>query len=185
MTEDVLKSCEHRMQQAVEVLKRELGTIRTGRASPSLVERLQVDYFGTPTPLSAMATLSVPEPRMLIIQPWDKSQVNVIAKAIQKSDLGITPNVDGTAVRLIIPALTEQRRKDLVKQVHKRAEEAKVAIRNCRRDGQDDLKKLQRDQHVSEDDVKRAQDRLQRLTDQHIALADDTSHRKEREVMEV
>ncbi len=173
------------MHSAIEVLKRELGSIRTGRASPALVERLQLDYFGTLTPLNALATVSVPEPRVLLIQPWDKTQVGAIAKLIQKSDLGLMPSSDSNAVRLVIPPLNEERRKDLVKQVHKRTEEAKVAIRNCRRDSQDELKKLQKDQHVSEDQVRRAQERLQKLTDSSIQQADEAAQRKEREVLEV
>jgi len=173
------------MHAAIEVLKRELGGIRAGRASPTLVERITVDYYGTATPLSQVANVSVPEPRVLLIQPWDKTLVSAVSKAIQKSDLGITPSTDANAVRLAIPPLTEERRRDLVKQVHKRAEEAKIAIRNCRRDAQEDLKKLQKDQHLSEDDVKRAQERLQKLTDSMIGQVDDATHRKEREVQEV
>jgi ribosome recycling factor len=173
------------MHAAIEVLKRELGGIRAGRASPTLVERITVDYYGTATPLSQVANVSVPEPRVLLIQPWDKTLVGAVSKAIQKSDLGITPSTDANAVRLAIPPLTEERRRDLVKQVHKRAEEAKIAIRNCRRDAQEDLKKLQKDQHLSEDDVKRAQERLQKLTDSMIGQVDDATHRKEREVQEV
>jgi len=173
------------MQSAIEVLKRELGSIRAGRASPVLVERIQVDYFGTATPIQQMASVSVPEPRVLLIQPWDKTQISPIAKAIQKSDLGITPSTDANVVRLVLPPLTEDRRKDLVKQVHKRSEEAKVSIRNVRRDAQDELKKLQKDQHVSEDEVKRAQERLQKLTDQYIAETDQTAQAKEREILEV
>jgi ribosome recycling factor len=185
MIDDVIGSCEHRMQTAIDVLKRELGAIRTGRASPALVERLQIDYYGTPTPLNSLATVSVPEARVLLIKPWDRSQVGVIAKAIQKSDLGLTPSTDVDAVRLTIPSLNEERRRDLVKQVHKRAEEAKVAIRNCRRDAVDDLKKLQKDQHVPEDQVRRGTERLQKLTDSSIVSVDETAQRKEREVLEV
>jgi ribosome recycling factor len=183
--ESTLSSGEHRMQSAIEVLKRELGAIRAGRASPALVERIQVDYFGTPTPIQQMASVSVPEPRTLVITPWDKTQVSAIAKAIQKSDLGIMPSTDANLVRLVLPAVTEDRRKDLVKQVHKRAEESKVSIRNVRRDAQDELKKLQKDQHLSEDDVKRAQERLQKLTDQYISETDHTAQAKEKEILEV
>ena len=185
MIDKALGSCEHRMHTAIEVLKRELGSIRAGRASPALLDRVQVDYYGSPTAISAMATVSVPDPRTLLIQPWDKTQVNTIVKAIQKSDLGITPNSDSSGIRLTIPPLNEERRRDLVKQVHKRAEEAKVAIRNCRRDALDELKKLQKDQHLSEDEVKRAEQRLQKLTDQMIAQTDQEALRKEREVLEV
>jgi ribosome recycling factor len=181
----VISSCEHRMHTAIDVLKRELGGIRAGRANPTLVERITVEYYGTATPLSQLATVSVPEPRVLVIQPWDKTQVGAVAKAIQKSDLGITPSSDANVVRLVIPPLTEERRRELVKQVHRRAEEAKVAIRNCRRDAQEDLRKLQKEQHLSEDDVKRSQERLQKLTDGMIAQVDDTAARKEREVQEV
>jgi ribosome recycling factor len=185
MIDKALGSCEHRMHTAIDVLKRELGSIRAGRASPALLDRVQVDYYGSPTAISAMATVSVPDPRTLLIQPWDKTQINAIAKAIQKSDLGITPNSDSSGIRLAIPQLNEERRRELVRQVHKRAEEAKVAIRNCRRDALDELKKFQRDQHLSEDEVRRAEQRLQKLTDQMIAQTDQEALRKEREVLEV
>ena len=185
MIEETHQTAERKMKRAVEALQHDLASVRTGRASPALLERVQVDYYGAATPLNAVATINVPEPRLLVIQPWDKKMLPVIEKAIQKSDLGLTPNSDGTVVRLPIPPLNEERRRDLVKQVHKRVEEARVAVRNCRREANDDLRKAERDKQVSEDDVKRAQERLQKLTDGFIAQVDDVGRRKESEVMEI
>ena len=185
MIEETHQTAERKMTRAVEALQHDLASVRTGRASPALLERVQVDYYGAATPLNAVATINVPEPRLLVIQPWDKKMLPVIEKAIQKSDLGLTPNSDGTVVRLPIPPLNEERRRDLVKQVHKRVEEARVAVRNCRREAIDDLRKAERDKQVPEDDVKRAQDRLQKLTDGFIAQVDDVGRRKESEVMEI
>ena len=185
MIDQTHETAERKMKRAVEALQHDLGGVRTGRASPALLERVQVDYYGAPTPLNAVATINVPEPRLLVIQPWDKKMLPVIEKAIQKSDLGVTPNSDGNVVRLAIPPLTEERRRDLVKVVHKRVEEARVAIRNCRRDAIDDLRKAERDKQVSEDQVKRAQDRLQKLTDGFIGQVDEVGRRKESEVMEI
>jgi ribosome recycling factor len=185
MIEESYQTAERKMTRAVEALQHDLSTVRTGRASPALLEKVHVDYYGAPTPLNAVATINVPEPRLLVIQPWDKKMLPVIEKAIQKSDLGLTPNSDGTVVRLAIPALNEERRRDLVKQVHKRVEEARVAVRNCRREAIDDLRKAERDKQVTEDDVKRAQDRLQKLTDGFIGQMDDVGRRKESEVMEI
>src|SRR5918911_5416212 len=138
--DDILKTAEHKMGRAVEVLSQDLQSVRTGRASPTLLDRIQVDYYGTPTPVNAVANISAPDPRMVVVQPWDKSLLSVIEKAIQKSDLGINPTNDGQVLRLALPQLTEERRKDLVKQVHHRAEEARVAVRNCRRDALDHLR---------------------------------------------
>lgn len=185
MSDDVFGSAEHRMKRAVEILQRDYGNIRTGRASPALLDRVQVDYYGTPTPINNLATVSVPEPRMLVIQPWDRTTIGAIEKAIQKSDLGLNPNSDGTVIRLVLPQLTQDRRKELVKQVHKRAEEGKVAIRNIRREAQDDLKKREREGAISEDELKRSSDRLQKLTDSHVGQIDEIARRKEQEVMEV
>ncbi|HEY7063975.1 MAG TPA: ribosome recycling factor [Chloroflexota bacterium] len=185
MIDEVHANTERRMKRAVEALQHDLASVRTGRASPALLERVNVDYYGAPTPLNGVATISVPEPRLLLIQPWDKKLLPVIEKAIQKSDLGLTPSSDGNVVRLPIPALNEERRRDLVKQVHKRVEEARVAVRNCRRDAIDELRKGEKDKQVSEDEVKRAQDRLQKLTDGFIAQVDDVGKRKESEVMEI
>jgi ribosome recycling factor len=185
MIDDVYQNTERKMHRAVEVLQHDLGAVRTGRASPALLEKVQVDAYGAAMPLNGLATISVPEPRMLVIQPWDKKMLPAIEKAIQKSDLGLTPNSDGSVVRLSLPALNEERRRDLVKQVHRRVEEARVAVRNCRRDAVDDLRKAEKEQHIPEDQVKRGQDRLQKLTDELIKQVDEVGRRKEGEVMEI
>jgi ribosome recycling factor len=185
MIDEVYSNTERKMKRAVEALQHDLASVRTGRASPALLERVNVDYYGAPTPLNGVATINVPEPRLIVIQPWDKKLLPVIEKAIQKSDLGLTPSSDGNVVRLPIPALNEERRRDLVKQVHKRVEEARVAVRNCRRDAIDELRKGERDKQVSEDEVKRAQDRLQKLTDGFIGQVEEVGKRKESEVMEI
>ncbi len=185
MIEDTLKDAEHRMQSAVQALDRELNTVRTGRARPSLVEGLKIDYYGTPTPLNQMAGINAPEPRLITIQPWDKTQLGTIEKAIQKSDLGLTPTNDGNLIRLVIPALTEDRRKDLVKIVHKKTEDGRVAVRNVRRDSLDHLRKAQHDKQISDDDERRAQERLQKLTDKYVAEIDTHGYTKEQELLEV
>ncbi|HWP30061.1 MAG TPA: ribosome recycling factor [Chloroflexota bacterium] len=185
MIDETYQTAERKMKRAVEALQHDLATVRTGRASPALLERIQVDYYGAPTPLNAVATINVPEPRLLVIQPWDKKMLPVIEKAIQKSDLGLTPSSDGSVVRLVIPPLNEERRRELVKQVHKRVEDARVAVRNCRREALEELRKAERERHLSEDEVKRAQERLQKLTDSFIAQVDEVGRRKENEVMEV
>jgi ribosome recycling factor len=185
MIDDTLKSAEHRMQSAVTALDREMNTVRTGRAQPALVETLKIDYYGTPTPLNQMAAINAPEPRMITIQPWDKTQLGTIEKAIQKSDLGLTPTNDGNIIRLAIPALTEDRRKELVKVVHKKAEDGRVAVRNVRRDSLEELRKLQHDKEISDDDERRAQERLQKLTDKYVAEIDKHGHAKEQELLEV
>ena len=187
MLDDIVKNAETRMQKSVEHLRQELGAIRTGRASASLLDRVQVDYYGTPTPISQVATISAPDPRLVVIQPWDKSVLATVEKAILKSDLGITPTNDGQVLRLAIPQPTADRRKELAKQVHQRAEEARVAVRNVRRDALDQIKKAEQDKEnkVSEDETRRAQDRLQKLTDQYVHQVDDVSKKKETEVMEV
>ena len=185
MSDDVFGSAEHRMKRAVEILQRDFSNIRTGRASPTLLERVQVDYYGTPTPINNLATVSVPEPRLLVIQPWDRTVLPSIERAIQKSDLGLNPSSDGTVIRLAIPQLNEERRRDLVKQVHRRAEEGRVAVRNIRREAHDELKKQEREHAISQDELKRAVDRLQKLTDSHVAQVDEIAKRKEQEVLEV
>jgi len=172
------------MQKSIEAFKHELSSIRTGRASPSILERVHVDYLGTPTPVNALATISAPEPRLITIQPWDRQALVAIEKAIQKSDLGLNPSNDGTVIRLVIPQLNDERRKELVKQVQKRTEEARVAVRNCRRDGVETLRKEEKEKTISEDDLKRGQDRLQKLTDQFIAQVDEIAKNKEREILE-
>jgi ribosome recycling factor len=183
--DDILKSAEHRMTTAVEVLGRDLQSVRTGRASPTLLDRIQVEYYGSPTPLNGVANISVPDPHMVLVQPWDRTMLGPIEKAIQKSDLGINPTNDGQVIRLVLPQLTQDRRKDLVKQVHHRAEEARVAVRNCRRDALDHLRKAEKDGGISQEDERRAQERLQKLTDSYVKRVDDVSRNKETEVMEV
>ncbi len=188
MTEDkvneVLASTEARMQKSIENLRHELGTVRTGRASPSLLDRVTVDYFGVPTQINALANVSAPEPRLLVISPWDKNTLGAIEKAILKSDLGITPTNDGKVIRLAIPQLTEERRREMTKIVKKRTEEGRVALRNLRRDAIEELKRAEKDKALSEDDLKRGQDRLQKLTDAYIAKADEVGQHKEQEIME-
>jgi ribosome recycling factor len=185
MSHELITSADHKMGRAVEVLERDLGNIRTGRASTGLVERIAIDYYGTQTPLNQLAGISVPEPHQIVIQPWDRSALGAIERAILKSDIGLTPNVDGTVVRLNIPLLTEDRRHDLVKQVHKRMEEARVEIRNLRRDAADHLKKLQKDNEVGADEERRLLESLQKTTDRHIADVDRVGAAKEQEVLEV
>jgi ribosome recycling factor len=185
MSQEIVASADHKMARAVEAMERDLQGIRTGRASTSLVERIHVDYYGTPTALNQLASISVPEPHQIVIQPWDRSVLGAIEKAILKSDIGLTPNVDGTVVRLNIPQLTEERRRDLVRVVHKRMEEARVEIRNLRRDAADHLKKLERDGEVGVDDVHRFLDTIQKTTDRHIGEVDRVGGVKEQEVLEV
>jgi len=182
--DEVHSHAQDRMGKSIEVLKHELSTIRTGRASPGLLDRIVVDYFGSPTPINALATISAPEPRLLTIQPWDRQTIGPIEKAIQKSDLGLNPTNDGQLIRLAIPQLNDQRRKDLVKLVQKRLEEARVAVRNTRRDAIDHLRKEEKEKLISEDDAKRGQERLQKTTDQFIAQIDDVGREKEREILE-
>lgn len=185
MTTEIIADADHKMARAVDAMEREFQGVRTGRASTSLVERITVDYYGTTTPLNQLAGISVPEPHQIVIQPWDRGVLGAIEKAIIKSDIGLTPNVDGTVVRLNIPPLTEERRKDLVKVVHKRMEDARVEIRNIRRDAADHLKKAERDGTVGADEAHRFLDTLQRTTDRHIADVDRRGAAKEQEVLEV
>ena len=185
MSAEVIGSIEAKMARAVESMEREFQGLRTGRASTSLVERLVVEYYGTPTPLNQIAGISVPEAHQIVIQPWDRSVLGAIEKAIQKSDIGLTPNVDGSVVRLNIPPLTEERRRDIVKAVHRRMEEAKVEIRNHRRDAGDALKKEERDASLGSDATHRELDQLQKVTDRFISEVDRLGARKEHEVMEV
>ena len=176
---------EARMARAVEAMERDFASIRTGRASPAIVERLTVEYYGTQTPLNQLAGISVPEAHQIVIQPWDRSALGAIEKAILKSDVGLTPNVDGTVVRLNIPPLTEERRKEIVRVVHKRMEDARVEIRNQRREGLDDLKRRERDGEIGADDGRREHDHLQKLTDRWIDEVDRLGKVKEQEVLEV
>lgn len=188
MTDDVqtlLAEADRKMGRAVEAMERDFQGIRTGRASTSLVERIHIDYYGTQTPLNQLAGISVPEPHQIVIQPWDRSALSAIERAIIKSDIGLTPNVDGTVVRLNIPQLTEERRRDLVRVVHKRMEEARVEVRNLRREAADELKRLERDGDVGVDEGRRLLETLQKTTDRHIAEVDRVGSVKEQEVLEV
>jgi ribosome recycling factor len=185
MAHESVSAAEAKMQRTVDAMERELGGIRTGRASSGLVERINVDYYGTSTPLNQIAGISTPDAHLIVIQPWDRSVLSAIEKAITKSDIGLTPNVDGTVVRLNVPPLTEERRRDMVKQVRRRVEQARIEIRNHRRDAADELKKAQRDGDLSEDEERRELDGLQKLTDSYIEAADARGERKEAEVMEV
>jgi ribosome recycling factor len=185
MSSETISSADHKMGRAVEAMERDFQAFRTGRASTALVERLMIDYYGTQTPLNQLAGISVPEAHQIVIQPWDRGVLGAIEKAIQKSDIGLMPNVDGTVVRLNIPPLTEDRRKELVKSVHRRMEEAKVEIRNLRRDAADDLKKEERDGTVGADESHRQLDHLQKTTDRWIGEVDRVGAGKEQEVMEV
>lgn len=185
MAVDVFADVEHRMKGAIEALQRELQTIRTGRANPALIERLQVDYYGNPTPLQNMAAIHATDARTLTIQPWDRKVLGDIEKAILKSDLGLTPTNDGQVIRITIPPLTEDRRKELVKVVHKKVDEAKVAVRNCRRDGQDHLRDQEKKKELSADDLKRGTERLQKLTDKYIGDLEKVGQAKEQEILSV
>ncbi len=185
MSSEILADADQKMARAIEAMERDLQGIRTGRASTSLVERITVDYYGTQTPLNQLASISVPETHQIVIQPWDRGVLGAIEKAITKSDIGLTPNVDGTVVRLNIPPLTEERPKDQVRVVHKRMEEARVEIRNVRRDAADQLKKEERDGTVGSDESHRHLDQLQKTTDRHVAEVDRRGEAKEQEVLEV
>ncbi len=184
MVKDILKDARKRMQGALDVLDGELKGIRTGRATPSLVENLEVEYYGVPTPLIQLATISVPDPRSLLIKPFDRSLLKAIEKAILASDLGLTPNNDGQNIRLNLPPLTGERRKELVRLAHQRAEAAKVAIRNVRRDAIKDLKEAESEKMISEDERKRGENDLQKITDEFTGKVDDMLKEKEQEIMD-
>lgn len=185
MLKDAYNEAEARMKGAIEALEEDLSGIRTGRASPALIEKLPVEYYGMPTPLMQLATISVPEARLLMIRPFDASTLRTIERAIQVSDLGLNPNNDGKVIRLYLPPLTEERRRDLVRLVHNRLEEARVAVRNIRRDSIKDLREFEQEKMISEDDLKRGEADMQKLTDQYIELINEIGARKEQEVMEV
>jgi ribosome recycling factor len=185
MSSEVLISTERKMVRAVEAMERDFGGIRTGRASTALVERIHVDYYGTQTPLNQLAGISVPEAHQIVIQPWDRAVLGAIEKAIQKSDIGLVPNVDGTVVRLNIPPLTEERRQDIVRVVHRRMEEARVEVRNLRREAADALKREERDGDLGADAAHRELDALQKLTDRYVGEVDKVGAHKEQEVLEV
>ncbi|MFZ5966556.1 MAG: ribosome recycling factor [Bacillota bacterium] len=185
MITQVHHEIEEKMQKTLKVLKEELMSIRAGRANPALLDRIMVDYYGSPTPLKQIAGISAPEPRLLVIQPYDKGAIQPIEKAIQLSDLGINPSNDGKLIRLLIPQLTEERRKELIKIVKKTGENAKVAIRNERREANDKLKKMQKNTEITEDDLKKSEDDIQKLTDKFISMIDETINSKEKELLEV
>lgn len=184
MVNDTLQNIEQKMQKSIDVLKRDLAAIRTGRATPALIEHLKVDYAGVPTPLNQIAGISAPEARLLIIQPWDRGSSHSIEKAILKSDLGLNPASDGNVIRINIPSLTEERRLELGKMVRHRVEEGRIAIRNLRHEAMDELKKMEKDKEISQDEHKRALDQLQKLTDGFIATAEQNGRDKEAELME-
>lgn len=185
MIAETLADAESRMTKTIDALHRDLNTIRTGRASPTLLDRISVDYYGTPTPLNQMSGISVPEARMLVIQPWDKGSIGDIERALLKSDIGITPTNDGSVIRLVIPPLTEERRKQLVKVVHSHVEDAKVSVRNVRRDSMADVRELMTSKLISEDDERRAEHKLDELTKRFVDEADKIGKAKEHEVLEV
>ena len=185
MTKKVIESAEDRLNKTLDGLKKDYGTLRAGRAAPSLLDKVTVDYYGVATPVNQIANVTIPEPRMIMIKPYDRNSLKDIERAIQKSDLGLTPNNDGTTIRLQIPQPTQERRKELVKVVSKKAEEAKVAMRNIRRDANESIKKLEKSKEITEDDRKDAQEEMQKLLDKYIKLVDSTRATKEKEVMEV
>lgn len=185
MTKEVIKNMGVHMDKSVDALRKEYQRVRTGRASTNLLDDVKIDYYGTPSPLSQVATLAVPEPRTITLQPWETKMIPVIEKAIMNANLGLTPANDGKVIRLNLPPLTEERRKEIVKQLKKVAEDAKVAVRNIRRDAIDELKKLEKEKNISEDDLKRAEKEVQDVTNSHVAKIDEVLAHKEKEVMEV
>lgn len=185
MVKDALTEAEAKMKSALTALEDNLATIRTGRASPALVERLQVEYYGSPTQLQQLATITVPEPRQLMIKPFDQASLRDIERAIQASELGLNPANDGKVIRLNLPPLTEERRRDLVKVVHHRAEEARVSVRNIRRHTHDDLREFEKEKMISEDELKKGEADLQKLTDKYVGKVDELSQRKEMEIKEI
>lgn len=185
MSNDVLRNAKDKMEKAVASFRRELATVRAGRANPALLDKVMVDYYGVNTPLNQLAGISAPEARLLVIQPYDKSSLNDMEKAIQKADLGLSPSNDGDKIRIAVPQLTEERRQELAKLVKKYAEEGKVVIRNIRRDSNDELKKAEKDSDITEDDLHRDTDEIQKLTDKEIERIDTIAAEKEKEIMEV
>ena len=185
MLKDVERSAQEKMQHSIEVLKKELGTIRTGRATPALLDGVSVEYYGAPTPVSQVASVAIPESRSIVIQPWDPTIMGEIEKAILRANLGLTPTNDGKVIRISIPALTEERRRDLVKVARKYAEEGRVSLRNVRRDVNEQIKKLEKDGKISEDEQRRAQERVQKLTDEFTAQVNQAIEKKEKEIMEI
>lgn len=185
MQAEVKRKLNDKMERALEALKKELAAVRTGRASLSVFDGISIDYYGTPTPVNQVATMAIPESRLITIQPWEPKLISEIEKAIQKSDLGLNPTNDGKIIRIAIPPLTEERREQIIKQVHKRVEEAKVSIRNIRREGNDQIKKLEKEKHISEDDTRRSIDEIQKLTDSYIKRSDEIMSHKKAELKEI
>lgn len=183
--DQVIRQTKEKMKRSLEAADREFGTVRTGRATPALLDRVTVEYYGSEMPVNQVATVSVPEPRQLMIAPWDKAVLPAIQKAIHASDLGLNPNSDGQVIRLEIPTLTEERRKELTKVVHSKAEDAKIAIRNLRREANDSLDKREKQGQLSEDDVERGKKEVQKITDDYVAKVDDLTEKKVAEIMEV
>lgn len=185
MMKDVIKESEDKMKKSIEILRKDLSTMRAGRANPSILDKLMVDYYGTATPVNQVANISAPEPRVLTIQPWDKSMVPAIEKSILKSDLGLNPSSDGSVIRIIIPQLTQERRLELVKTIKKKSEDTRVSLRNIRRESNDKLKSLEKGKIITEDENKKGQDEIQKLTDKYIKDVDHVLEAKEKEIMEV
>lgn len=185
MAKKVIEDAESRMKKAVEHMVKDFASLRAGRANPAMLEKIMVNYYGTPTPINQLGNIGVPEPRMLVIQPWDKTSIPEIEKAILKSDLGVNPTNDGNVIRIVLPPLTEERRKEMVKVVKKRAEEAKVAIRNIRREANDQLKAMEKEGAISEDEAKKRMDEVQKLTDNYSKEIDKLTQGKEKDIMEV
>ncbi len=185
MIDEIVSKAQHHMDRSIESLRENFGTVRAGRASTSILDTLRVDYYGTPTPINQVANVSIPEPQMILVQPWEKKMLEVIQKAIMTSDLGLNPGNDGALIRVPLPQLTEERRKDLVKQVHKLAEEGRIAVRNVRRDANDTLKKALKDSEISEDDERRALKEIQDLTDEHVKKIDELLKHKEEDILAI
>jgi len=185
MIQDVYKEVEEKMQKSISALQREFASVRTGRASVALLDGISIDYYGSATPLNQVATLSAPESNLIVIQPWDPTVIKEIEKAILRSDLGLTPSTDGKVIRLSIPPLTEERRKQLVKVVKKMSEESRVAIRQIRKDGNERLKQMEKSKEISEDDLHKAQDQVQKITDKYMKKIDELLEKKEEEIMEI
>ena len=185
MIKDIMDTAKDKMQKSCAVYERDMMSLRAGRANPQLLDRIMVDYYGTPTPINQIGNISSPEPRLLVISPWEAKMIPQVEKAIQKSDLGMNPSNDGKLIRLVVPELNEERRKELTKVVRKGAEEAKVAMRNTRRDAMEQIKKLKKDSQITEDDQRKAEDELQKLTDAQIKEVDKIAAEKEKEIMEV
>jgi len=185
MVNDALRSIDEKMKNSIKIFRADLATIRTGHASPSLVEHIKVEYAGVPTPLNQIAGISAPEASLLVIQPWDKSCINDIVKAIQKSELGLNPNNDGTIIRIAIPPLSEERRQELIKVVHRHAEERRITIRSLRHEAMNEFKTMEKDKEISQDEHKRAQDQMQKITDVFITEIDNLAKSKEQELLEV